>query len=48
MYGMRTLNEAWRPGRVALSACLLRSLCDDAFYHQLSIEPGPRAGGPPG
>ncbi|NIK55988.1 hypothetical protein [Kribbella shirazensis] len=46
---MRTLKEAWRPGRVALSACL-RSLCDGTFYyhHQLSIEPSPCTGGPPG
>ena len=43
VYGTQILNEAWRPGRVALSACL-RSVGDKAFYHQLS----PRVGGPPG
>ena len=43
VYGTRIANEAWRPGRMALSACL-RSVGDEAFYHQLS----PRPGGPPG
>ncbi|GAA1593923.1 hypothetical protein GCM10009742_45880 [Kribbella karoonensis] len=44
MFGKRILSEAWRPGRMALSACL-RSVGDEAnYYHQLS----PRVGGPPG
>jgi hypothetical protein len=43
VYGTDILNEAWRPGRVALSACL-RSVGDEAFYHQLS----PSMGGSPG
>jgi len=43
VYGTCILNEARRPGRVALSACL-RSVGDDTFYHQLSL----RMGGPPG
>ena len=43
MYGTDILNEAWRRGRMALSACL-RSVGDEAFYHQLS----PYKGGSPG
>ncbi|WP_327638369.1 hypothetical protein OHB24_08320 [Kribbella sp. NBC_00482] len=43
MYGTRIANEAWRPGRMALSACL-RSVGYDTFYHQLSL----CTGGPPG
>ncbi|MBB5982412.1 hypothetical protein [Kribbella solani] len=49
---MQKLTRAWRLGRGALSVCL-RSVGDDAFYHQLSTEPsnelsGRTAGGPPG
>ena len=48
MYGASTLTKTWRRGRMVLSACL-RSVNDNAFeYHRLSIEPSPRAGGPPG
>jgi hypothetical protein len=42
VYRTQIANEAWRPGRVALSACL-RSV-GDTFYHQFSL----RMGGPPG
>ncbi|WP_272948829.1 hypothetical protein [Kribbella speibonae] len=43
MYGTHILNEAWRPGRAALSACL-RSVGDDTAFHQLSL----CTDGPPG
>ncbi|TQJ18481.1 hypothetical protein FB475_2618 [Kribbella jejuensis] len=37
MYGSDILNEAWRRGRMALSACL-RPVCDKAYEsHQLSL-----------
>lgn len=43
--------QAWR-GAIALPACPRpvrdsRSVCEDAFYHQLGSELSPRTGGPP-
>ena len=47
VYGWRNAGKAWRPRPMVLPACL-RTVCEDAFYHQLGIELSPRAGGPPG
>jgi len=50
--GKWNAREAWQAA-IALSACPRpvradRSVCDEAFYHQLGIELSPSAGGPPG
>ena len=47
VYGRRNAGKTWWPGPMVLPACL-RSVCEDAFYHQLGIELSPSAGGPPG
>ena len=46
VYGEWEPRKAWRPALIALPTCL-RTVTEDAFYHQLDGELSPSAGGPP-
>jgi hypothetical protein len=52
VYGKTNATQAW-PAAIAMSACARpvrdddRSVCEEAFYHQLGSELGPSPGGRP-